>query len=41
MAAKLAAEEALTAKALEVQKLTAKGKSVQVALAELAAKPGL
>ena len=40
-AAKLAAEEALTAKAVAVQKLTAKGKSVEVALAELAAKPSL
>lgn len=42
LAAKLAADEALTAKALAVKKLTAKGKSVAVALAELAAKePGL
>ena len=41
LAAKLAAENALTAKALEVQKLTAKGKSVQVALAELATKHSL
>lgn len=37
-AAKLAAEEALTAKAVEVKKLMAKGKSVEVALATLAAK---
>ena len=41
MAARQAAEEALTAKAVAVQKLTAKGKSVEVALAELAAKPSL
>jgi len=40
LAAKLAADEALTAKAVAVKKLTAKGKSVEVALAELAAKPG-
>jgi len=40
-AAREAEAAALTAKAIEVKKLLAKGKSVEVALATLAAKPGL
>jgi len=40
-AAREAEAVALTAKAVEVKKLMAKGKSVEVALATLAAKPGL